>query len=70
MLFERTHKLLLERRANSRRSKRHPDDEGELDMQLESRAKIFPETSPPDNKGEIQCRDRLGGMLKYYYRAA
>jgi putative transposase len=31
---------------------------------------IFPDTSPPDNKGSIQCRDRLGGMLKYYYRAA
>jgi putative transposase len=31
---------------------------------------ILPETTPPDNKGTIRCRDRLGGMLKYYYRAA
>jgi putative transposase len=31
---------------------------------------ILPETSPPDNKRGIQCRDRLGGMLKYYYRGA
>jgi transposase InsO family protein len=31
---------------------------------------ILPETSPPHDEGSIQCRDRLGGMLKYYYRAA
>jgi len=31
---------------------------------------ILPKTSSPENKGSIQCRNRLGGMLKYYYRAA
>jgi putative transposase len=31
---------------------------------------ILPETSPPENKGSIQCRDRLGGMLRYHHRAA
>jgi putative transposase len=31
---------------------------------------IVPETSEPGNKGAIQCRERLGGMLKYYRRAA
>jgi putative transposase len=31
---------------------------------------IVPETSEPEDKGAIQCRERLGGMLKYYHRAA
>jgi transposase InsO family protein len=31
---------------------------------------IVPETSEPDNTGAIHCRERLGGMLKYYHRAA
>jgi transposase InsO family protein len=31
---------------------------------------ILSETSEPDNKGAIRCRERLGGMLKYYHRAA
>ena len=31
---------------------------------------ILPEGSEADNKGAIQCRERLGGMLKYYHRAA
>lgn len=25
---------------------------------------------PPDSDGEVQCRTRLGGLLKHYYRAA
>jgi putative transposase len=31
---------------------------------------IVPEASEVDKKGTIQCRQRLGGMLNYYYRAA
>jgi putative transposase len=31
---------------------------------------IVPETSEPGNTGAIHCRERLGGMLKYYHRAA
>jgi transposase InsO family protein len=31
---------------------------------------IIPEASDVDKKGTIQCRQRLGGMLNYYYRAA
>ena len=28
---------------------------------------IEPEFEPPKRAGEIQCRKRLGGLLKYYY---
>jgi transposase InsO family protein len=31
---------------------------------------IEPEFDNPDRTGEIQCRTRLGGLLKYYYREA
>ena len=31
---------------------------------------ISPEASHPENTGEVQRRQRLGGMLNYYYRAA
>jgi putative transposase len=31
---------------------------------------ILPETSGTDNKGAIECRERLSGMLRYYHRAA
>jgi putative transposase len=31
---------------------------------------IFPEPRDPDRTGPLQCRQRLGGMLKYYERAA
>jgi len=31
---------------------------------------ILPEASEVDNQGTIQRRERLGGMLNYYYRAA
>jgi transposase InsO family protein len=31
---------------------------------------IRPDLAHVDNDGLIQCRERLGGMLKYYYRAA
>jgi transposase InsO family protein len=31
---------------------------------------IIPEAGEVDKKGTIQCRQRLGGMLNYYYRAA
>jgi hypothetical protein len=31
---------------------------------------IIPEASEVDKKGTIQCHQRLGGMLNYYYRAA
>jgi transposase InsO family protein len=31
---------------------------------------IIPEASEVDKNGTIQCRQRLGGMLNYYYRAA
>ena len=31
---------------------------------------IFPEASVSDPRGPIECRRRLGGMLKYYHRPA
>jgi hypothetical protein len=31
---------------------------------------IYPETGHIGSTGEIQRRQRLGGMLNYYYRAA
>jgi putative transposase len=31
---------------------------------------IIPEAATVDNEGSIECRQRLGGMLKYYCRAA
>ena len=31
---------------------------------------IFPEASMSDPRGPIECRRRLGGMLKYYHRQA
>src|SRR5215831_15060581 len=32
---------------------------------------LFPATVPePDSRGAIRCRERLGGLLKYYSRAA
>ena len=31
---------------------------------------IFPENSTANPGAPIECRQRLGGMLKYYYRQA
>ena len=32
---------------------------------------LFPNSEASDGaQGEIQCRKRLGGLLKYYYREA
>jgi hypothetical protein len=31
---------------------------------------IQPEFEHPNPAGEIKCRKRLGGLLKYYYREA
>jgi len=31
---------------------------------------VLPEVGEMGNKGAIRCRERLGGMLNYYYRAA
>jgi hypothetical protein len=31
---------------------------------------ILPDESHAANRGRLQCRERLGGMLNYYYRAA
>jgi putative transposase len=31
---------------------------------------IIQEASEGDNEGAIECHQRLGGMLNYYYRAA
>ncbi len=31
---------------------------------------IEPDTSSRDNSGEIRCRERLGGLLRHYYRQA
>jgi hypothetical protein len=31
---------------------------------------IEPAGSVGENRGEVECRERLGGMLKYYSRAA
>jgi transposase InsO family protein len=31
---------------------------------------ILPEGAPADAGGTVKCRERLGGMLNYYYRAA
>jgi hypothetical protein len=31
---------------------------------------IRPEFNPLPKEGEIKCRKRLGGLLRYYYRKA
>ena len=31
---------------------------------------LFPESEDRDEAGPIRCRERLGGLLKYYYREA
>jgi hypothetical protein len=31
---------------------------------------IIPEKINSDPQGAVECRERLGGLLKYYYRAA
>ena len=31
---------------------------------------IEPEAHIGETDGEVQCRDRLGGLLRYYHRAA
>jgi putative transposase len=31
---------------------------------------IMPEKHNSDPQGAVECRERLGGMLKYYHRAA
>ena len=31
---------------------------------------VIPEIGEMGNKGAIRCRERLGGMLNYYHRAA
>jgi hypothetical protein len=31
---------------------------------------ILPEGAPAKAGGTVKCRERLGGMLNYYYRAA
>jgi putative transposase len=31
---------------------------------------IMPEKPNSDQQGAVECRERLGGMLKYYHRAA
>jgi putative transposase len=31
---------------------------------------IMPEKINSDPQGAVECRERLGGLLKYYYRAA
>jgi hypothetical protein len=31
---------------------------------------IEPEDGVGEGRGDIDCRQRLGGMLRYYYRAA
>jgi putative transposase len=31
---------------------------------------IQPELAAFSSAGEVRCRERLGGMLRYYYRAA
>ena len=29
---------------------------------------IYPAQEMPEIEGDIRCRERLGGMLRYYYR--
>ncbi len=31
---------------------------------------IAPPSAAPNTKGAVECRERLGGVLKYYYRRA
>jgi hypothetical protein len=31
---------------------------------------IRPDFAEPPNEGAIRCRQRLGGLLRYYYREA
>ena len=47
------------------------DFHGERNHQGKENVILFPsvESSPP-REGSIVCRDRLGGLLKYYYREA
>jgi hypothetical protein len=39
-------------------------------MQGPTNQLISPEAGHLGNAGEVQCRQRLGGMLNYYYPAA
>jgi hypothetical protein len=41
-----------------------------LDHQGLDNRLILPDESHAANRGRLQCRERLGGMLNYYYRAA
>ena len=31
---------------------------------------LFPQREQPEGEGDVRCRERLGGMLKFYYRDA
>jgi len=43
----------------------------ERNHQGKGNALLFPRSSPAgENDGTIQCRERLGGLLKYYEREA
>lgn len=33
-------------------------------------APLVKSAEPPPSEGEVRCRERLGGLLKHYYRAA
>lgn len=44
---------------------------GERNHQSEDNLILFPETQEPTTRaGPIQCRERLGGLLKFYHRGA
>ena len=43
---------------------------GERHHQGLGNQRIIPEASEVDKEGAVKCRQRLGGMLNYYYRAA
>ena len=46
-------------------------DHQERNHQGKGNVLLFPQSSPTDeNDGMIQCRERLGGLLKYYEREA
>ena len=45
-------------------------DHGERNHQGLDNTRIEPEDHVDQTDGQVQCRNRLGGMLRYYHRAA
>ena len=65
-------KLILVGEASLRRALRQylVHDHGERNHQGKSNVLLFPEPIETSPKKPVQCRERLGGLFHYYYRAA